>query len=231
MRLFTSGSAPLLNQTFEAFQQRTGHTIVERYGMSETGMNTSNPVHGPRKAGTVGLPLPGVDCRIVGDDGSTLTPGLTGQLELKGPNVFKGYWRMPEKTAEEFSADGYFRTGDLAMEDEEQYISIVGRDKDLIISGGLNIYPKEIETHLNSLDGIQESAVIGLPDTDFGEAVAAIVVPDGSEKLSPDGVVAAVKDRMANFKLPKHVYFIAELPRNAMGKVQKNKLREQFSAD
>lgn len=229
MRLFTSGSAPLLTHTFDEFQQRTGHTIVERYGMSETGMNTSNPLIGNRKGGTVGPPLSGVTCRIVDDQGNLVANNETGHLELKGPNVFNGYWRMPEKTAAEFSSDGFFRTGDLASQDEDGYISIVGRNKDLIISGGLNVYPKEIETLLDNLDGVAESAVIGLPDPDFGEAVSAVIVADGTQELSPTDVAAYVKEKVANFKVTRQVFFVEELPRNAMGKVQKNKLREMFT--
>ena len=229
MRLFISGSAPLLTHTFNDFSERTGHTIIERYGMSETGMNTSNPLTGTRKGGTVGPPLSGITCRIVDDQGIQVAKNKTGHLELKGPNVFTGYWRMPEKTAAEFSPDGFFRTGDLASQDEDGYISIVGRNKDLIISGGLNVYPKEIETLLDNLDGVAESAVIGLPDPDFGEAVSAVIVTDGTKKLQPTDITAYVKEKVANFKVTKHVFFVDELPRNAMGKVQKNKLREMFT--
>ena len=229
MRLFISGSAPLLTHTFNDFSERTGHTIIERYGMSETGMNTSNPLTGDRKGGTVGPPLSGVTCRIVDDQGIQVAKNKTGHLELKGPNIFTGYWRMPEKTAAEFSSDGFFRTGDLASQDEDGYISIVGRNKDLIISGGLNVYPKEIEMLLDNLDGVAESAVIGLPDPDFGEAVCAVIVTDGTKKLQPTDITAYVKKKVANFKVTKHVFFVDELPRNAMGKVQKNKLREMFT--
>jgi malonyl-CoA/methylmalonyl-CoA synthetase len=229
MRLFISGSAPLLTHTFNDFSERTGHTIIERYGMSETGMNTSNPLNGNRKGGTVGPPLAGIICRIVDDEGIPVAKNDTGHLELKGPNVFTGYWRMPEKTAAEFSPDGFFKTGDLASEDEDGYISIVGRNKDLIISGGLNVYPKEIETLLDNFDGVAESAVIGLPDPDFGEAVSAIIVTDGTKNLQPTDITAYVKEKVANFKVTKHVFFVDELPRNAMGKVQKNKLREMFT--
>lgn len=229
MRLFISGSAPLLTHTFNDFNERAGHTIIERYGMSETGMNTSNPLNGNRKGGTVGPPLAGIICRIVDDEGIPVAKNDTGHLELKGPNVFTGYWRMPEKTAAEFSPDGFFKTGDLASEDEDGYISIVGRNKDLIISGGLNVYPKEIETLLDNFDGVAESAVIGLPDPDFGEAVSAIIVTDGTKNLQPADITAYVKEKVANFKATKHVFFVDELPRNAMGKVQKNKLREMFT--
>ena len=230
MRLFISGSAPLLEETFRAFKERTGHTILERYGMTETGMNTSNPLDGPRRPGTVGVPLPGVGVRIVDDRDAEVTPGEVGQLLVKGDNVFKGYWRLPEKTAEEFTADGYFRTGDLVRRDDDGYISIVGRAKDLIISGGLNIYPKEIESYLDKIDGVLESAVIGVPHSDFGEAVVAVIVrkPEGAN-LTEAGLIAALKDRIAGFKVPKRVFFVPELPRNTMGKVQKNQLRERFA--
>lgn len=228
MRLFTSGSAPLLVQTFEAFQERTGHTIVERYGMTETGMNTSNPLEGARKPGTVGPPLPGVAAKIVGNDQAPVSTGETGTLCVKGNNVFKGYWRMPEKTAEEFDADGFFITGDLASQDEDGYISIVGRSKDLVISGGLNVYPKEIESLIDKLDGVAESAVIGIPHPDFGEAVTAVIVPAPGSSQTELGIIDAMKGQVANFKVPKSVHFVDELPRNTMGKVQKNQLRERF---
>ncbi len=230
MRLFTSGSAPLLAQTFEEFRARTGHEILERYGMTETGMNTSNPLEGPRKLGTVGTPLPGVSLRLVDDRDTAVPAGNVGQLQVKGDNVFKGYWRLPEKTAEDFTADGYFRTGDLARTDADGYVSIVGRAKDLIISGGLNIYPKEIESYLDEIDGVLESAVIGVPHPDFGEAVIAVVVrnPEGAN-LTEAGAIAALKNRIAGFKVPKRVFFVPELPRNAMGKVQKNLLRERYA--
>ena len=230
MRLFTSGSAPLLPQTFEAFRQATGQEIVERYGMTETGMNTSNPLDGERKPGTVGTALPGVALKIVGDDLAPLPPGETGKLLVKGDNVFSGYWQLPEKTAEEFTQDGYFKTGDLASMDEDGYLSIVGRSKDLIISGGLNVYPKEIETVLDRLPGVVESAVIGLPHQDFGEGVCAIIVPAADAQLTGESVLAQLKQKLANFKLPKWVFFMEQLPRNAMGKVQKNLLRDQYSA-
>jgi malonyl-CoA/methylmalonyl-CoA synthetase len=228
MRLFTCGSAPLLPQTFHEFRERTGHTILERYGMTETGMNTSNPLDGPRLPGTVGPPLPGVAVRIVDNEGKDVAPGEVGELLVKGDNVFKGYWRMPEKTAEEFSADGYFHTGDLARVDANGYVSIVGRAKDLIISGGFNVYPKEIESYIDKLPGVAESAVIGVPHPDFGEAVVAVVVRtvDGTT-LNEAGVIAALKERIAGFKVPKRVFLVSELPRNTMGKVQKNLLREQ----
>jgi len=230
MRLFVSGSAPLLPDTFEAFRTRTGHTILERYGMSETGMNTSNPLGGERIAGTVGPPLPGVSVRVVGEDGAALATGSIGGIEVKGPNVFPGYWRMPEKTREEFAADGWFRTGDVGEILPNGYVRIVGRAKDLIITGGLNVYPKEIEERIDALPGVVESAVIGLPDADFGEAVTAVVVPRADATPSERDVIAALKAEIAGFKVPKRVHFVDELPRNAMGKVQKNVLREKFSA-
>jgi len=230
MRLFTSGSAPLLVQTFDEFRARTGLEILERYGMTETGMNTSNPLEGPRRPGTVGTPLPGVSVRIVDEREAEVQADTVGQLQVKGDNVFKGYWRLPEKTAEEFTADGYFRTGDLARKDNDGYVSIVGRAKDLIISGGLNIYPKEIESYLDKIDGVLESAVIGVPHPDFGEAVIAIIVrkPEGTS-LTEDGVIAALKNLIAGFKVPKQVFFAPELPRNTMGKVQKNLLRDRYA--
>ncbi len=222
MRLFVSGSAPLLLDTFNEFRTRTGHTILERYGMSEAGMICSNPYEGERRGGTVGKPLPGVSLRIAGGD--------TGVIEIKGANVFSGYWRMPEKTQEEFTDDGYFKTGDIGAIDRDGYVSIVGRAKDLIISGGFNVYPKEIELLIDEIPGVAESAVIGLPHPDFGEAVTAVIVrnKDGAT-LSEAEVIAKVKTQLANFKVPKRVYFVDELPRNTMGKVQKNVLRTQFT--
>jgi len=228
VRLFVSGSAPLLAETFAAFREHTGHTILERYGMTETGMNTSNPLHGARLGGTVGPPLPGVSIRIVGEDGAACAPGSVGAIEVKGPNVFAGYWRMPEKTREEFTADGYFRTGDMGEWTPEGYVRIVGRAKDLIITGGLNVYPKEIEERIDAMDGVIESAVVGVPDPDFGEAVLAVVVARPGHALTEAGVVAALKADIASFKVPKRVHFVADLPRNAMGKVQKNVLRAEY---
>jgi len=228
VRLFVSGSAPLLAETFAGFEARTGHTIVERYGMTETTINTSNPLAGPRLAGTVGPPLPGVSIRIVDDAGAPAAPGTIGQLQVKGPNVFPGYWRMPGKTKEEFTADGYFRTGDMGEWTPERYVRIVGRAKDLIISGGLNVYPKEIEERIDAIPGVIETAVIGVPDPDFGEAVTAVVVAKRGHALTEAGIVGALKGEIANFKVPKRVHFVAELPRNPMGKVQKNVLRERF---
>jgi malonyl-CoA/methylmalonyl-CoA synthetase len=229
MRLFISGSAPLLEETFRDFNERTGHTILERYGMTETGMNTSNPLKGERRAGTVGFPLPQVEVRVTGKDGEVLGPGKVGVLELRGPNVFKGYWRRPEQTAEEFRADGFFVTGDISRIDGDGYVHIVGRAKDLIISGGFNVYPKEVELVVDALEGVAESAVIGLAHPDFGEAVAAVVkpAPDGAAP-DEDAVIQAAKAALANYKVPKRVFFVDELPRNAMGKVQKNALRARY---
>jgi malonyl-CoA/methylmalonyl-CoA synthetase len=230
MRLFTSGSAPLLAQTFEEFRARTGHEILERYGMTETGMNTSNPLNGTRRPATVGPPLPGVSVRIVNDGDQPLPAGEVGQLQVKGTNVFKGYWRRPEKTMEDFTADGYFRTGDLARFDNDGYVCIVGRAKDLVITGGLNVYPKEIETCIEKLDGVVESAVIGVSHPDFGEAVVAIVVrAPGRTDVTEAVILAALKQKIAGYKVPKRVFFVPELPRNTMGKVQKNLLRERYA--
>jgi malonyl-CoA/methylmalonyl-CoA synthetase len=227
IRLFVSGSAPLLEDTFRQFEARTGHRILERYGMTETGMSTSNPLSGERRPGTVGPPLAEVEVRVADEAGRILGPGEIGVLEVRGPNVFKGYWRMPDKTAEAFRADGFFITGDLARIDEAGYVAIVGRAKDLIISGGLNVYPKEVESVIDDVAGVIESAVIGLPHPDFGEAVAAVVVPADGAGLGEAAVIAAVRERLAGFKVPKRVWFAPALPRNAMGKVQKNALREQ----
>jgi len=229
MRLLISGSAPLLPETFDQFRVRTGCTILERYGMSETGMNTSNPLAGERIAGTVGPALPGVAVRVVDAEGRTCAAGEVGGIEVKGPNVFAGYWRMPEKTREEFTADGFFRTGDLGEILPNGYLRIVGRAKDLIITGGLNVYPKEIEEKIDALPGVVESAVIGVPDADFGEAVAAVVVASRGHLLTEGGVIAALKGEIASFKVPKRVHFVPDLPRNAMGKVQKNVLRQKFA--
>jgi malonyl-CoA/methylmalonyl-CoA synthetase len=229
MRLFVSGSAPLLIETFEAFRERSGHTILERYGMSETLMLTSNPYRpeSARRGGTVGLPLPGVGVRVHDDKGRPLPAGETGGIEVKGPNVFKGYWRMPEKTADEFTPDLWFKTGDLGRFDADGYLTIVGRSKDLIISGGYNVYPAEVEGYLNELPGVAESAVFGVPHPDFGEAVVAVLVPRPGAAPDPAATIAALKSRIAHFKVPKQVFVVPELPRNAMGKVQKNLLREQ----
>ena len=229
MRLFISGSAPLLAETHRAFEARTGHRILERYGMSETTMSTSNPYDGERRAGTVGFPLPGVELRIVDAESGVEVPhGEIGILEVRGPNVFKGYWRMPEKTAEEFREDGFFVTGDLARIDADGYITIVGRAKDLVISGGYNVYPKEVEGEIDRLEGVAESAVVGAPHADFGEGVVAIVVREPGSVLDAEEIQVALQDRLAKFKQPKAIFFMGELPRNTMGKVQKNALREIF---
>ncbi|MDH4991232.1 malonyl-CoA synthase [Aquamicrobium lusatiense] len=229
MRLFISGSAPLLAETHDTFRARTGHAILERYGMTETNMNTSNPYDGDRIAGTVGFPLPGIDIRVVDmENGAALPAGETGMLEVRGPNVFKGYWNMPEKTKAEFRDDGFFITGDLGLIDERGYVHIVGRGKDLVISGGYNIYPKEIESEIDLIDGVLESAVIGVPHADFGEGVTAVVVPKTGAALKEDEILATLGERLARYKLPKRVLFVEELPRNTMGKVQKNLLREAW---
>jgi malonyl-CoA/methylmalonyl-CoA synthetase len=230
MRLFISGSAPLLIETFNAWRERTGHTILERYGMSETIMLTSNPYRpeqGERRGGTVGFPLPGVGLRIMGDDGQPVPPGEIGGIQVRGPNVFRGYWRMPEKTQEEFTADGWFKTGDVGRIDDRGYVTIVGRSKDLIISGGYNVYPAEIEGYLNELPGVAESAVVGVPHPDFGEVGVAVVIARPGAQLEGDALVGALKSQLANFKIPKRCFVVDELPRNTMGKVQKNLLREQ----
>ncbi|MCB1725191.1 MAG: malonyl-CoA synthase [Gammaproteobacteria bacterium] len=228
MRLFISGSAPLLAETHRAFEQRTGHRILERYGMTEAGMITSNPYDGERIAGTVGYALPGVDARVADERGHEVPRGETGVLEITGPNVFRGYWQMPDKTAEEFRGDGYFVTGDIAVMADDGRVTIVGRAKDLIISGGFNVYPKEIESQIDELPGVRESAVIGVPHADFGEGVTAVVVPDGVGVLTEEAVIEALKDRLARFKQPKRVFIVDELPRNTMGKVQKNVLRDTY---
>ncbi len=232
MRLFISGSAPLLKETFDEFKARTGHTILERYGMTEGGMFTSNPYDGERRGGTVGFPLPGTELRIVGAGGTAVRTGEVGSIQVRGDNVFVGYWGMPEKTKEEFTADGFFKTGDMGSLDADFYLTISGRSKDLVITGGLNVYPKEIEELIDAMPGVVESAVIGLPHADFGEAVTAVVVRQknaAGKALTESGIIAAIKDKLANFKVPKWVYLVDELPRNAMGKVQKNILRETYS--
>ncbi|MCP4380023.1 MAG: malonyl-CoA synthase [Hyphomicrobiales bacterium] len=231
MRLFISGSAPLLAGTHHEFERTTGHAIVERYGMTETNMIASNPYDGERRAGTVGFPLPGVAIRLVAaDTGEAVEPGGIGVIEVKGPNVFSGYWRMPDKTRAEFRADGYFVTGDLGEIDQDGYLAIVGRGKDLIISGGLNVYPKEVETVIDTLAGVAESAVIGIPHTDFGEAVVAVVVPEDGARPGGDDLMTALATRLARFKQPKAILFVDSLPRNTMGKIQKNILRDQHSS-
>jgi len=227
MRLFVSGSAPMLAETHEQFEQRTGQRILERYGMTETNMNTSNPYSGERRAGSVGFPLPGIEIRIC-DGERELAQGETGMIEVRGPNVFLGYWRKPEKTAQELRADGFFITGDLGRIDDDGYLHILGREKDLIISGGYNIYPKQIETEIDVLDGVAESAVFGVADADFGEAVAAAIVLEAGATLAQDDIIDALCETLARFKLPRRMYFVDELPRNAMGKVQKNLLRETY---
>jgi malonyl-CoA/methylmalonyl-CoA synthetase len=231
MRLFIAGSAPLLLETFNLWQERTGHTILERYGMSETTMLTSNPYSskdGERRGGTVGFPLPEVQLRVQDDDGATLPVGEIGGIQVKGPNIFKGYWRMPEKTLEEFTFDGYFKTGDVGKIDERGYVTIVGRSKDLIISGGYNVYPAEIEGYINDMPGVAESALIGVPHPDFGEVGVAVLILKPGASLTPEVVLKVLKAKLANFKIPKRCFVLQELPRNTMGKVQKNVLREQY---
>ena len=242
MRLFISGSAPLLIETFRSWQERTGHTILERYGMSETIMLTSNPYaadarHGgqdERRGSTVGFPLPGVGLRIVDDQGQPVAAGAIGNIQVRGPNVFHGYWRMPEKTAEEFTVDAqghpWFKTGDVGQQDARGYVSIVGRSKDLIISGGYNVYPAEVEGFINELPGVDESAVVGVPHPDFGEVGVALVTARPGAQLDGAAIIAQLKAQLAHFKVPKQCYVVAELPRNTMGKVQKNLLREQYKA-
>jgi malonyl-CoA/methylmalonyl-CoA synthetase len=227
MRLFVSGSAPLLAETHTEFERRTGHRILERYGMTETGMLTSNPLQGERRAGSVGPPLPGTEVRIVDDDARDCARGDIGHVLVRGDNVFKGYWRMPERNKEEFT-DTWFRTGDMGTLSSDGYLNIVGRSKDLIITGGYNVYPKEIELALDELPGVHESAVVGVPHPDFGEAVTAIIVPAPGANPTEAEVIAALKRKLANFKVPKRVYVEDELPRNAMGKVQKNVLRDRY---
>lgn len=236
MRLFVAGSAPLLIETFKEWQDRTGHTILERYGMSETVMLTSNPYaadarysgQSERRGGTVGFPLPSVQLRVHSDDGVELPLGEIGGIQVKGPNVFSGYWRMPEKTKEEFTADGFFKTGDVGKIDERGYVVIVGRSKDLIISGGYNVYPAEIEGYINDMPGVAESALVGVPHPDFGEVGVAVVIAKSGAAVSGDAVIATLKSQLANFKIPKKCFVVDALPRNTMGKVQKNLLRDQY---
>ncbi|MDE2363800.1 MAG: malonyl-CoA synthase [Hyphomicrobiales bacterium] len=229
MRLFVSGSAPLLAETHREFFSRTGHMILERYGMTETNMITSNPYEGERVPGAVGFPLPGVSLRVADPEtGAHLAQGEIGMIEVKGPNVFKGYWRMPDKTKAEFRADGYFITGDLGMIDRRGYTHIVGRGKDLVITGGFNVYPKEIETEIDGMPGVIESAVIGVPHPDFGEGVTAVVVRAKGAGISETDISAALEGKLAKFKQPKKIFFVDDLPRNTMGKVQKNLLRDQY---
>jgi len=227
MRLFISGSAPLLAETHVEFEKRTGKKIIERYGMTETNMNTSNPYDGPRIAGTVGLPLPGVELRISDNKGKEVNRGEIGIIELRGDNVFKGYWQMPEKTAESFREDGFFITGDMARIDENGYVVIVGRDKDLIITGGLNVYPKEVEDLIDEIDSVNESAVIAVPHPDFGEAVVSIVVRK-KDSVNEQDIKDHLSEKIAKFKLPKKIIFANNLPRNTMGKVQKSELRKKY---
>ncbi len=238
MRLFVAGSAPLLIETFNSWRERTGHTILERYGMSETAMLTSNPYaadprfgnQSERRGGTVGFPLPEVSLRVQDDQGQPLATGEIGGIQVKGPNVFKGYWRMPEKTREEFTQDGYFKTGDVGRIDERGYVTIVGRSKDLIISGGYNVYPAEIEGYVNDMPGVAESALVGVPHPDFGEVGVAVVIAKAGVTLDPASIIGDLKSRLANFKIPKRCFVVTELPRNTMGKVQKNLLRDQYKA-
>lgn len=227
MRLFVSGSAPLLAETHDMWRQKTGHAILERYGMTETNMNTSNPYDGERRAGTVGFPLPGVDVMITDPEtGAEVPRGTVGALEVRGPNVFQGYWNMPEKTKEELRDTGFFITGDLGMIDDQGYVSIIGRSKDLIITGGYNVYPKELELLIDDIDGVDESAVIGLPHSDFGEAVTAVVVLKAGAAVTEAQIMAGLSTQVARYKQPKSVIFVDMLPRNTMGKVQKNILRQ-----
>ena len=226
VRLFVSGSAPLLSTTFNQFLKITGHEILERYGMTETGINMSNPLSGKRKVGTVGLPLPHVTVRVVNETGMKLNANEVGSIQVKGNNLFKGYWKKLEKTQEDFTVDGFFNTGDLGCFDEEGYLSIIGRSKDLIITGGLNVYPKELELTLDALDEVVESAIIGVPHNEFGEAVVAVVATNQS--LDEAFIIKCLKEHHASYKCPKKIFFIDLLPKNAMGKVQKNVLRERF---
>jgi len=229
MRLFVSGSAPLLAETHREFEAKTGQRILERYGMTETTMNSSNPYDGERRAGTVGFPLPNIELRVVDPETSDNLPvGEIGNLEVRGPNVFQGYWRMPEKTAEDFRDDGFFITGDIAKIDEDGYVTIIGRSKDLVISGGYNVYPKEVESEIDNLNGVNESAIIGAPHPDFGEAVIAVIVPQLGVTLTSEQIMAPLQQRLAKFKCPKSIFFVKALPRNTMGKVQKNELRVTY---
>ena len=228
MRLFISGSAPLQAETFDEFKHRTGHSVLERYGMTETNMNTSNPYVGARKPGTVGLPLQDIEVKVVGDGLQALSVGDIGRILVRGPNVFRGYWHNPEKTKEELLSDGFFITGDVGCFDQDGYLTIVGRSKDLVITGGLNVYPKEIETHIDDIASVRESAVFGIPHPDFGECVTAAVVPRNGELPTEAAILKALEEKLAKFKLPKRIIFVDELPRNVMGKVQKNLLREAY---
>ena len=227
VRLFISGSAPLLESTFHAFVERTGQVILERYGMTETGINTSNPLSGERRAGSVGRPLASVEVRVVDAQGGVMPQGGIGEIEVRGPNVFGSYWRLPEQSASAFSADGFFHTGDQGRFDQDGYLHIVGRSKDMIISGGLNVYPKEIERELDELPNVAESAVFGIPHVDFGEAVIAAVIAHG--EFDEAAALKHLRSRLAGFKLPKRIVTVAELPRNTMGKVQKSRLRDSYA--
>jgi len=229
VRLFISGSAPLLAETHRDWHERTGHAILERYGMTETNMNTSNPYEGKRLPGSVGMPLPGVELRVTDKDGKPMTKGEIGMIEVRGPNVFSGYWRMPEKTAAAFRDDGFFITGDLGTIDADGYVHIVGRDNDMIITGGFNVYPKEVESLIDTLPGIEEAAVVGLPHQDFGEGVTAFVVAKPGAEITEAGIMAAMGGQLAKFKLPKRVIVLKQLPRNTMGKVQKNLMRKEYA--
>ena len=229
IRIFISGSAPLLEDTFDEFYLRTGHEIIERYGMTETNIISSNPVNGERKSGTVGACLPGQTLRIVDDGQNILGPNDVGNIQVKGPNVFNGYWNLPDKTKEDLSLDGFFNTGDKGFIDTKGYLSIVGRAKDMIISGGLNVYPKEVESVINEIEGVIESAVIGLPHDDLGEKVVAVIVRKKESKITEGELISSLKSEIAGFKVPKNIILIEELPRNAMGKVQKNILRDIYA--
>ncbi|MEC7929376.1 MAG: AMP-binding protein, partial [Pseudomonadota bacterium] len=228
-RIFISGSAPLLEETFMDFDSITGHKILERYGMTETNIISSNPINGKRKSGSVGLPLKGQQVRIVNNNSEPVGAGEIGNIQVKGPNVFKGYWKLAEKSKEDFSLDNYFNTGDQGYFDEDGYLIIVGRNKDMIITGGLNVYPREIESFIDKIEGVHESAVIGLEDTDFGERVVAVIVKDEDSKVIEENIISDMKLQMAGYKVPKQIFFTNELPRNAMGKVQKNFLRDKYN--
>ncbi len=229
LRIFISGSAPLLEETFMDFYSITGHKILERYGMTETNIISSNPISGKRKSGTVGLPLEGQQVRIINNDSEPVGADEIGNIQVKGPNVFKGYWKLAQKSKEDFSLDNYFNTGDQGYFDEDGYLIIVGRNKDMIISGGLNVYPKEIESFIDKIEGVYESAVIGLEDADFGERVVAVIVKDENSKVIEENIISDMKLQMAGYKVPKQIFFSNELPRNAMGKVQKNFLRDKYN--
>ena len=231
MRLFVSGSAPLSAETHREFEERTGHAILERYGMTETNMNTSNPYEGPRVPGSVGPPLPGVEIRIADPaTGDALPRGEVGMIEIRGPNVCKGYWRMPDKTAEAFRDDGFFMSGDLGLIDEAGYVRIVGRERDLVITGGLNVYPAEVEAAIEAIPGVAECAVIGVPHPDFGEGVVAVVIARPGAEPGEEAILAALSETLAGYKRPKRVFLVDALPRNAMGKVQKTLLRDTYAA-